>query len=222
MRIGNVSGFSLIELVVSMAIMLAVTGAVVGLVHSARTVFELDLERVDMQQRARVSMEAMFRDLVMAGAGTQVPAIAPFRRGSSNPDLPGSAFSDRMSIRYVPPDAASGDAVTITYALRASATGVAQVTRYDGDSTELPVSDQIAALRFEYFDAAGQQIGVDRFADGPWVPDAVAADRFDEDLQAIRRVRVLVRVRPGRAFAGIPLADIDVQMDVSPRNLNLR
>ena len=142
-----------------------------------------------MQQRARVSMDALFRDLVMAGAGLQVPAIAPFRRGDNNPDLPGSAFADRISVRYVPPDAAAGGAVTITYALRADASGVPQLTRYDGRSTDLPVVDQIAGLRFEYFDAAGQPIPVERFADGPWVPDAVAADRFDADLQAIRRVR---------------------------------
>ena len=145
-----------------MAIMLAVTSSMFGFVNSARTVFEIDLERADMQQRARVSMAALFRDLVMAGAGLQMPAIAPFRRGDENPDLPGSAFSDRISVRYVPPDAATGGAVTITYALRDDAAGVPQLTRYDGRSTDLPVVDQLAGLRFEYFDASGQQIATGR------------------------------------------------------------
>ena len=158
MNAGTARGFSFIELVVAMAIMLAVTSSMFGLVHSARTVFEIDLERADMQQRARVSMAALFRDLVMAGAGLQMPAIAPFRRGDENPDLPGSAFSDRISVRYVPPDAAAGGAVTITYALRDDAAGVPQLTRYDGRTTDLPVVDQLAGLRFEYFDASGQQI----------------------------------------------------------------
>lgn len=157
----------------------------------------------------------------MAGAGLQIPAIAPFRRGDNSPDPPGSAFSDRISIEFLPPDAAPGEGVTITYALGADAAGVPQLTRYDGHASELPVVDQIAGLRFEYFDAAGQPMAMGRFADGPWIPDAVAADRFDADLQAIRRVRAVVRVRPARTFAGLPLADLEAAIDVSPRNLNL-
>jgi prepilin-type N-terminal cleavage/methylation domain-containing protein len=222
MKVGTRRGFSLIELVVSMAIMLAVTISMLGLVDSARTVFEIDLERADMQQRARVAMAALFRDLVMAGAGLQTPAIAPFRRGDENPDLPGSAFSDRISVRYVPPDAAAGGPVTITYALRDDATGVPQLTKYDGRATDLPLVDQLDGLRFEYFDASGQQIAMTRFVDGPWIPDGVAADRFDADLLEIRRVRVLLRVRPARTLVGVPLAALDVRIDVSPRNLHLQ
>ena len=221
MSAGNTRGFSFIELVVSMAIMLAITSSMFALVDSARSVFEIDLERADMQQRARVSTDALFRDLVMAGAGLQVPAIAPLRRGDDNPDLPGSAFSDRISVRYVPPNAAPGDAVTITYALRADPGGVPQLTSYDGRATELPVVDQITDLRFEYFDASQQQMAMERFTDGPWIPDAFAV-RFDADLQAIRRVRAHVRIRPARMFVGLALADLDVVIDVSPRNLNFQ
>src|SRR5687768_825536 len=108
MSTGDLRGFSFVELVVSMAIMLAVASSMFGFVHSARHVFEIDLERADMQQRARAAMDAFVRDLVMAGAGLQVPAIAPYRRGDTNPDPPGSAFPDRISIRYVPSDASAG------------------------------------------------------------------------------------------------------------------
>lgn len=219
MRFGTARGFSLIELLISMAIMVAVTSSMFALVHSARHLFEIDLERADMQQRARVSMDALFRDLVMAGAGLQMPAIAPFRRGDVNPDVPGSAFSDRISVRYVPPDSATGEALTITYAQRDDPAGVPQLTRYDGRSTDLPVVDQIAGLTFEYFDASGQAIAMGHFTDGPWIPSAMAADRFDADLQAIRRVRARVRVRPVRMFVGFPLTNLDVEIDVSPRNL---
>jgi prepilin-type N-terminal cleavage/methylation domain-containing protein len=212
-------GFSLIELLVSMAIMLAVSSGMLGLVSSARAAFEVDLERADMQQRARVSMDALFRDLVMAGGGRQVPSVAPFRRGITNPDSPGSVFADRLSVEYAPLD--TGAAVTITFARRVDAAGVPQLTRYDGLLTELPLVDHVTALRFEYFDAAGLPISLERLADGPWVPNAVAADRFDADLQTIRRVRAIVRVRPARTFVGFPLADLEVRLDVSPRNLNL-
>jgi hypothetical protein len=61
-----------------------------------------------------------------------------------------------------------------------------------------------------------------QFVDGPWIPNAVAPDRFDADLQAIRRVRMILRVRPTRTLVGIPLADLAVCVDVSPRNLNLQ
>lgn len=212
-------GFSFIEMVVSMAIMLSVTSLMFGIINAARGVFEADLERADMQQRARASAEALFRDLVMAGAGSQAPGVAPLRRGINNPDPPGSAFSDRVSILYAPPDL--GGAVTLTYAVRVDAAGAPQLMRYDGVATELPVVDQVAAVRFEYFDQAGQPIPLERFVDGPWLPDAVAPNRFDADLEAIRRVRALVRVRPSRVLSGVPIADIDVVIDVAPRNLNL-
>jgi prepilin-type N-terminal cleavage/methylation domain-containing protein len=215
-------GFSFVELVVAMAIMLAVTSSMLAIVNSARGVFEIDLERADMQQRARVSIDALFRDLVMAGAGRQMPPIAPFRRGVINPDAPGSAFSDRISMLYVSSDTLPGEAVTMTYTRRVDGAGVSQLTRYDGIETELPMVDQVADLRFEYFDAAGQQIAMGRFTDGPWIPGSVAADPFDADLQAIRRVRAIVRVRPARTFVGVPLADLEVAIDVSPRNVNLQ
>ena len=217
MRAGACHGFSVIELVVSTAIMLAVMSGVFGLSQSARSVFEVDLERSDMHQRARVSMDALFRDVMMAGAGMQKPAIAPFRRGDSNADAPGSAFTDRISVRY---GAASG-VVVITYALGVDQAGVPQLRRYDGHTTDLPVVDQVGGLSFEYFDITGQQIATGRFTDGPWVPDAVAADRYDADLDAIHRVRARVRVRPARTFV-LAFADLEVAIDVAPRNVNLQ
>jgi prepilin-type N-terminal cleavage/methylation domain-containing protein len=216
----NARGFSLIELLVTMAITIAITSGMFSFIHSARGVFEVDLEHTDMQQRARVATDALFRDLVMAGAGLQSPALAPFRRGSINPDMPGSAFPDRVSVLYAPPDTAGP--ITVTYARRVDAAGVPHLTRYDGAASEMPLVDQVMGLRFEYFDVDGQLIVIDRFSDGPWVPDAVSADRFDADLRTIRRVRAFVRLRPARLFAAAPLADLEVAIDVSPRNLNLQ
>ena len=215
----NARGFSFIELVVSMALLLIVTSSMFDFVHSARRVFAIDLERADMHQRARVGMDALFRDLVMAGAGPQIPAIAPFRRGLVDPDPPESGFPDRISVLYTPPDVGSA---TITYARRMGPDGVPHVTRYDGIATELPLVDHVADLRFEYFDADGSQIATARLADGPWIPNAAALNRFDADLLAIRRVRAIVRVTPARTFVGLPVSDLEVRLDVSPRNLNLQ
>ncbi len=94
--------------------MLAVSSSMLGLVNSARGVFEVDLERADMQQRARVSMDALFRDLVMAGGGQQVPSVAPFRRGVTRSGFAGFGVR-RSSVRAVCAARRAAAAVTITY-----------------------------------------------------------------------------------------------------------
>jgi len=74
--------------------------------------------------------------------------------------------------------------------------------------------------------------------DGPWCPDAGARNRFDADLLRIRRVRFTLRVQTAMASlrgpagllfthggvsraAGRTVPDIEVSLDVTPRNLNL-
>jgi hypothetical protein len=75
--------------------------------------------------------------------------------------------------------------------------------------------------------------------DGPWCPDAGARTRFDADLLRIRRVRFTLRVQTAlaslRGPAGVLFTnggaaraatryvpDLEIQFDVTPRNLNLR
>ena len=45
----NARGFSLIELLVTMAITIAITSGMFSFIHSARGVFEVDLEHTDLQ-----------------------------------------------------------------------------------------------------------------------------------------------------------------------------
>jgi prepilin-type N-terminal cleavage/methylation domain-containing protein len=214
-------GFSLVELVVALAIVLAVTGAIFQLLNPAYGVFGIELERADMQQRMRTSLDAMFRDLALAGAGGQSPAVAPYRRGARNPDMPGAVFADRVSVMLVPSDGGPGDAQTITYWLRTGPGDGPQLMRYDGHDSDLPVADQVSALRFDYFGDAGTAITPGHFGDGPWLPDAVSPGRYDADLAAVRRVRITLRVRPARILLPVPLRDGETVIDVSPRNLNL-
>ena len=97
-----------------------------------------------------------------------------------------------------------------------------QLTRYDGHSTDLPVVDQVAELRFEYFDAAGQPI-----ATGAFCRRAVGAQR--RGCGSLRRgsrrryaafARSSACVRPARSWAfRSPTSKFGI--DVSPRNLNL-
>src|SRR5262245_3530789 len=64
------AGFTIMELMVSMAIMLVVTSAVFTLVNPAGPTFRVQPEASDLQQRLRVGVDALQKDLVMAGAGT--------------------------------------------------------------------------------------------------------------------------------------------------------
>jgi prepilin-type N-terminal cleavage/methylation domain-containing protein len=98
------SGFSLVEMVVVMAIMVTITGALFELMNPSYGLFQTQPEASDLQQRVRVATDTLFKDLVAAGAGTggYFPAVMPFRRGADAPDLPGSFFEDRVSVLHVP------------------------------------------------------------------------------------------------------------------------
>ena len=62
-------GYTLVELLVSMGIMIVVTGAIFRLINPSQATAQIQPEVQDMQQRMRVATDAMFRDVVMAGAG---------------------------------------------------------------------------------------------------------------------------------------------------------
>ena len=68
-RLRTESGYSLVELLISSAIMLVVTGAVFGLVSPSQGTASTQPEVSDLQQRSRVASEVLFKELVMAGAG---------------------------------------------------------------------------------------------------------------------------------------------------------
>ena len=101
-------GFSLIELLIAVAITLVVAGAIFGLTGPAYAMFHTAVERADMQQRLRIGIEAIAKDLMMAGMpGRTVAAVLPRRQGLRSPDPPDVFFDDRISVMYVPPAAAT-------------------------------------------------------------------------------------------------------------------
>jgi prepilin-type N-terminal cleavage/methylation domain-containing protein len=110
-------GFSLLELMVAMAVMLTVTGSIFTLMNPASGTFQAQPEVSDMQQRLRVAADTLYKDLVMAGAGAyQGPKsgsmlfffapVMPFRQGTLNDDPPGTYRDDIITIMYVPPTTA--------------------------------------------------------------------------------------------------------------------
>ena len=117
-------GYSLVELLVSMTVLMTVIGSIFVLVDPSQTTSKAQPEVADMQQRMRVAADMIHKDLLMAGAGTYSGAIAgglanffppilPYKAGAQSPDPQKSYFDDRISIVYVP-DTASQTYVATT------------------------------------------------------------------------------------------------------------
>jgi hypothetical protein len=107
------SGYSLIELLVSTAIMITVTGAIFSLMNPAQGNAQTQPEVSDMQQRMRVGNETIFKELVMAGAGPYQGAVSgslvnffapviPRRLGRVSPDAETVFKDDTVTLTYIP------------------------------------------------------------------------------------------------------------------------
>lgn len=115
-RLTSQRGYTLVELLISTAIMLTVTGSIFSLMNPAQGSAQAQPEVADMQQRLRVAQETLFKDLVIAGAGPYQGAttgslvnffapILPRRTGRLNPDPTQGAASfrsDAITLAYIP------------------------------------------------------------------------------------------------------------------------
>jgi hypothetical protein len=110
-----VRGFTVVELLVAMAITLVVVAATVSFVGPAHDAFQVQPETSDLQQRIRVGLDALQRDLLMAGAGMYAAGavgplhgvlapVMPYRSfGSASDAAEGTYFrTDAISLLFVP------------------------------------------------------------------------------------------------------------------------
>jgi prepilin-type N-terminal cleavage/methylation domain-containing protein len=111
------AGFTLLEMLISVTIMLVVTAGIFSVMNPAEGTFSTQPEVSDMQQRLRVAADVLNRDLVMAGAGTYsgsavgtlsnfFASVVPYRVGLQGADPPGTFRADAISLLYVPSTAA--------------------------------------------------------------------------------------------------------------------
>jgi len=112
-------GFTLVELLISMTIMVGITAAIFSIADPARGTFKQQPEVSDMQQRLRVGTSYMANDLMMAGAGAPAGGTLmgslmnffapgqPIRTGMIASDLGQGILyrPDAITIMYIPPNA---------------------------------------------------------------------------------------------------------------------
>lgn len=111
------TGFSLVEVVIALALTTTIAACVFALVHPAQGAFAAEPEIADMQQRLRVAVDTLSRDLAAAGAGAYLGGhtgplirffapLLPFREGPSSNDPIGTVRTDTVTAIAVPATAA--------------------------------------------------------------------------------------------------------------------
>ena len=103
------AGFTIIEMMIATMIMMAVTGAVFQLMNPAYGTFQAQPEVSDMQQRMRVGVDNLTRDLIMAGAGTYTGSAAGALNYFFAPIMPHRLDDPAKGIFYRP------DAISFIY-----------------------------------------------------------------------------------------------------------
>jgi type II secretory pathway pseudopilin PulG len=157
----RVGGFTLVELLIAMTITVAVTGAVFSILNPSQGVFQAQPEASDIQQRLRVGIDAMSKDLLMAGAGTysgsgigtlvsSFAPVLPYRLGAQNPDPPGSFREGVITVVYVPPTA-SQTTILNPVVLPHAVTGVNWEAGCPAGDPSCGFAKGMGAIVFEHF-----------------------------------------------------------------------
>ena len=95
-------GFSLVELLVAMSITVLVAAATLSLIGPVQDAFQVQPETSDLQQRVRVGIDALQRDLLMAGAGMYAAgSVGPLHQARR----PGDALSRIWRLALTPQEA---------------------------------------------------------------------------------------------------------------------
>jgi prepilin-type N-terminal cleavage/methylation domain-containing protein len=200
-------GFTIIELVVAMALLLAITAGVFGAIQASPDAALVQSETADMQQRVRVAVEGFLRDAIGA------TGVHPCRWGGPSEDPPDTFRADAATL--------VSTAGTKTYWLKTvEATGTFQLTSWaGGTSPDVPVVDHVVALSFAYYGDGPAPLVT---ADLPGVRSIAVTIRVQAAVAALRGPAGALFAHAGTAHSARRWApDLEVHLRVAPRNLNL-
>jgi len=99
-----------------------------------------------------------------------------------------------------------------------------QLRQYDGDQSDQPAVDHLAAVSFSYWGTGVggsglAELPLSTFTDGPWM--GVGTTRFDTDLLRVRVIRVVVSSESAVAALRSRVPAFPVLRDISPRSLSV-
>jgi hypothetical protein len=185
---------SLPELLIAAAISTTVMSIVFTAIGPLQDTFTTAQEAADVQQRLRIAVDMLMRDLRAARG------LRPYRIGWIDNDAAAGVYfrPDAVSVILSPQAEDAGTVVSRTYYMTTAA-GISQLRQYNGEEGDFPLLDDVAALRFEYIGEGGR-LDPASMIDGPWRTDS--GERLDADLLTIRRVRVRLRVQAREPFRG--------------------
>jgi prepilin-type N-terminal cleavage/methylation domain-containing protein len=115
-RPGSEAGFTLVEMLIAMAVMLLILGGVFQAFNPSQGAFITQPEVADMQQRLRVGTDRLYNGLIVAGAGVYSGSavgalgnffapVLPYRAGPLDIDDPARGVyfrDDAITIFHVP------------------------------------------------------------------------------------------------------------------------
>jgi type IV pilus assembly protein PilW len=136
------SGFTLVELLIAIAISGIVLGAAVNTFIAQRWAYALQEQVTEMTQGTRAAMELVTREVRMAGYN---PARTSFDGITYDP----TQLPIRADLNGDGDTADANETIVYTYN-----TATQQMMR-DADGSSQPIADHIQALTFDYLDGAG-------------------------------------------------------------------
>jgi len=172
MRMDQGSGFTLVEVLIALTLLAIASVPILWISAGAHRLARSQAEASDLQQRARVAVEKLQRDLAMAGAGPPdgvgvrlsalLAPIVPARVGLRLSDPQLSAFPDRLSLLYVPSDGWDC-ALSVPMASPSAALSIERTTGCSGvglcgfveDSRALVIDTRAAGAGHDLFTVTG-------------------------------------------------------------------
>ena len=155
------NGFTLVEILVAMSVMAVVMGAVYGVFFSSNRSYRTQERIVDAQQKVRMGLDFMVRDIRMAGydpMGNATDAVEGGGAGIKSATATQIRFASDMDMDGTIEEA---NRERITYTYDAGTNEVHQIL-YEGtgSESEQTLMDDVTSLSFSYLDEDGSTLAV--------------------------------------------------------------
>ncbi|MDD3259548.1 MAG: prepilin-type N-terminal cleavage/methylation domain-containing protein [Smithellaceae bacterium] len=204
-------GFTLIELMIAMAVGLVLLAAVYSVFLVQNKELRNQEQITEMQQNARMAMEMMSRDLMMAGYGpstlTRCTGTTPTTKPASSPYSCLGIVVANINFVSLSADLNGNGVLTdagenLTYDRYESPTGSGNYALgRTSNGTKNPVVDNVSALTFTYYKADGT---------------------VTDDLSLIRNIKISITTRTANVDPSTGnYREFTLTSTVTPRNLML-